>query len=48
MTSVKKGKSYKDEEEEDLTQDMEDPTPETNIQEVPLAKTGITGHQKHF
>ena len=41
MTSAKKGKSYRDDDEEDLTQDMEDPTPETNIQEVPLTKSGI-------
>ena len=34
---LKKGR--RDEEEDDLTADMEDPTPETNIQEVPLSKT---------
>ncbi|XP_052253844.1 SWI/SNF complex subunit SMARCC2-like isoform X4 [Dreissena polymorpha] len=36
-SSVKKGR--RDDEEEDLTADMEDPTPEPNIQEVPLSKT---------
>lgn len=38
VTGPKK-KSWR-EEEEDLTKDMEDPTPEPNIQEVQLAKQG--------
>lgn len=40
MTSSAVKKGRRDEEEEDLTADMEDPTPEPNIQEVTLSKTG--------
>ena len=39
-SAMKKGKSYRDDDEDDMTGDMEDPTSETNIQEVPLSKTG--------
>ncbi|XP_046577111.1 SWI/SNF complex subunit SMARCC2-like [Haliotis rubra] len=37
LSSTKK-RSARDEEEEDLTKDMEEPTPEPNIQEVAIAK----------
>ncbi|XP_023930309.1 SWI/SNF complex subunit SMARCC2 [Lingula anatina] len=37
-SSKKKATSYKDEDSEDLTKDMEDPTPEPNIQEVHIPK----------
>ncbi|KAK9509493.1 hypothetical protein O3M35_006800 [Rhynocoris fuscipes] len=35
-----------EEEENDLTRDMEEPTPEPNIQEVPIPKPGITPNKK--
>ncbi|XP_073999997.1 SWI/SNF- related protein mor isoform X2 [Rhodnius prolixus] len=35
-----------EEEENDLTRDMEEPTPEPNIQEVPIPKPGVTPNKK--
>ncbi|KAL3836492.1 hypothetical protein ACJMK2_021921 [Sinanodonta woodiana] len=44
--SAKKSRSYRDEDEDDLTRDMEDPSPETNIQEVQLSKQAPSRSQK--